>query len=320
MRALFLHPASLLTILTVLAVIAGMSSANAAEATWDDILPQGVKLEKVAGGFQFIEGPVWMPNGTLIFSDIPADALYQYDGRDMPVLFRKPSHNANGNTLDRQNRLISCEHGSRTVTRQEKNGKITVLAERYEDRRLNSPNDVVVRSNGDIYFTDPPYGISKAQEELGFNGVFRLDTKGHLTAQVKDFNRPNGLAFSPDEKRLYVNDTEGRHIRVFDVQADGTLANGRVFAEVKGEKPGAPDGMRVDVRGNVYCTGSGGVHVFTPSGKFLGLIETPEVAANCGWGDADNKTLYITAGTTLYRIHLKIAGVRTGRPAGRSPK
>lgn len=320
MRAMFLKSVCLLTLLCLSAILAAGSPAHAAESTWGDILPSGVKVEKVADGFQFLEGPVWLPSGKLLFSDIPADALFEYNGRDTPVLFRKPSHNANGNTLDRQNCLISCEHGSRQVTRAEKNGKITVLAERYEDKRLNSPNDVVVRANGDVYFTDPPYGISKAQEELGFNGVFRLSAKGRLTVLVKDFNRPNGLAFSPDEKRLYINDTEGRHIRVFDVSADGSLANGRVFADVKGAKPGAPDGMRVDTQGNVYCTGSGGIHVFTPSGKFLGLIEVPEVAANCGWGDADNKTLYITAGTGLYRIHLKIAGVRAGQAERKTKK
>ena len=296
--------------LAVAAVVGGTAEETVA---WTEIMPATAKLEKIAGGFQFIEGPVWMPSGTLVFSDIPADSLLEWKGNGVPSVFRKPSHNSNGNTLDREGRLITCEHGSRKVTRTEKDGTITVLAERYGGKLLNSPNDVVVRSNGDIYFTDPPYGIKKEQEEVGFNGVYRIGATGALTVLVKDFDRPNGLAFSPDEKRLYVADTAGKHIRVFDVQADGTLANGRVFAEVTGDRPGVPDGMRVDVRGNVYCTGSGGVQVFAPSGKRLGTIEVPEVAANCAWGDKDNKTLYITASTGLYRVRLKIAGVRTGR-------
>jgi gluconolactonase len=308
-----LHLAQLLLLgLAGLCFAAAAGAAPEAETKWTDIISPGAKLEKLAGGFKFVEGPVWMPSGSLVFSDIPADTLYEWKGGDKASVFRTPSLNSNGNTLDRQGRLISCEHGSRKVTRTEKDGKITVLAERHEGKLLNSPNDVVVRSNGDIYFTDPPYGIKKEQEEIGFNGVYRLKPDGTLTALVKDFIRPNGLAFSPDEKRLYIDDTEGRHIRVFDVRADGTLANGRIFAEVKGEKPGVPDGLRVDTNGNVYCTGSGGIQVFAPSGKRLGTIEVPEVAANCAWGDADNKSLYITASTGLYRIRLKIAGVRTG--------
>ena len=313
MHPLLFQCLSLLAIACLFAALGAGSPAEAAESTWNDIMPGSGKVEKVAGGFQFIEGPVWMPSGTLVFSDIPADTLYEWKGGGTAGVFRKPSNNSNGNTLDRQDRLVTCEHGSRKVTRTEKDGKITVLAERYEGRLLNSPNDVVERSNGDIYFTDPPYGIKKEQEEVGFNGVYRLAPDGTLTAVARDFIRPNGLAFSPDEKRLYVDDTEGKHIRVFDVHADGSLANGRVFADIRGEKPGVPDGMRVDTRGSVYCTGSGGIQVFAPSGKLLGVIEVPEVAANCAWGDADNKTLYITASTGLYRIRLKIAGVRTGR-------
>lgn len=309
--AIFLF-AVLFVIALLFAAVGAGGSAEPTELTWDDIVPGGAKLEKLAGGFRFIEGPVWMPSGTLVFSDIPADTMYEWKGSGQPEVFRTPSNNANGNTLDRRNRLITCEHGSRKVTRTDAGGTIAVIAERYEGRRLNSPNDVVVRSNGNIYFTDPPYGVTKEEAEIGFNGVYRLAPDGSLTALVTDFNRPNGLAFSPDEALLYIDDTAERHIRVFDVQADGSLANGRVFAEVTGEKPGVPDGMRVNSRGNVYCTGSGGVQIFAPSGTRLGTIEVPEVAANCAWGDADNRTLYITASTGLYRIRLKIAGVRTG--------
>ena len=294
------------------AITPDLPSPEEPEATWNDIMPDGGELEKLVGGFRFIEGPVWMPTGTLVFSDIPADTMYEWkEGAAEATVFRTPSNNSNGNTLDREGRLLTCEHGSRKLTRTEKDGTIAVLAERFEGRRLNSPNDVVVHSGGAIYFTDPPYGVKKEQEEIGFNGVYRLAPDGALTALVTDFNRPNGLAFSPDEKWLYIDDTAEKHLRVFDVQADGSLANGRTFAEVKGEKPGVPDGLRVDTRGSVYCTGSGGIQVFAPSGRRLGTIDVPEVAANCAWGDADRKTLYITASTGLYRIRLKVAGVPT---------
>ena len=312
MHAILFCIVTFLALAGLFATFGAGGAPDAQESKWGDILNADTKLDKLAGGFQFIEGPVWMPGGSLIFSDIPADTIYEWKGGDKASVFRKPSHNSNGNTLDREGRLITCEHGSRKVTRAEKNGTITVLAERYEGKLLNSPNDVVVRSNGDIYFTDPPYGIKKEQEEIGFCGVYRLAHDGTLTVLVKDFVRPNGLAFSPDEKQLYIADTAAGHMRVFDVRADGTLGSGHTFADVKGKKPGVPDGMRVDVRGNVYCTGSGGVHVFAPSGRSLGIIEVPEVAANCAWGDADNKTLYITASTSLYRIKLKIAGVHVG--------
>jgi gluconolactonase len=176
----------------------------------------------------------------------------------------------------------------------------------------------VVKSEGSIYFTDPPYGIKPEQEELGFYGVYRLTSDGKLTLLVKDFVRPNGIAFSPDEKKLYVNDSEKGHIRVFDVKSDGTLENGQLFAELKDpSKQGVPDGMKVDQQGNVYSTGAGGIWVFSPSGNLLGRIEVPEVAANIGWGDDDYKTLYITASNSLYRIRLKIPGVQPGTTGNR---
>ena len=230
-------------------------------------------------------------------------------------MFRRPSGETNGNTRDRQGRLISCEHKNRRVSRTEKDGKVVALAERYEGKRLNSPNDVVVRSDGSIYFTDPPYGLPNGSEgkELDFNGVYRIAPDGTLSLLVRDFVRPNGLCFSPDEKRLYVNDTQQGHIRVFDVARDGTLGAGRVFAELKDPgKPGAPDGMKADVRGNIYCTGPGGVWIFAPDGTLCGKIIAPEVPANVGWGDRDNKTLFLTAQTGLYKIRCKIAGVRAG--------
>lgn len=299
-------------LLTLTGLLFARAAGEDAESSWADIMPEGAKVEKIADGFKFVEGPIWTREGTLVFSDIPADTLYVYKGSGKPEIFLKPSNNANGHTLDKQGRIIGCEHGSRTVTRLSRRLRRRVLADKYEGKRLNSPNDAVVKSNGDIYFTDPPYGLKDEKEgkELDFNGVYRLAPDGKLTLLVKDMQRPNGIALSPDEKRLYVADSKEGIIRVFDVEADGTVSKGRLFADAKGEKPGVPDGMRVDTKGNVYCTASGGVQVFAPSGKRLGTIETPEVAANCAWGDADGKTLYITASTGLYRIQLKIPGLR----------
>ena len=267
-------------------------------------------IEKVAGGFQFIEGPLWK-DGKLLFSDIPSDVILQYTpGNDKPTDFRKPSGGTNGNTLDLDGRLICCEHSTRSVRRVDNDGKTTTLAERYEGKRLNSPNDVVVRKDGSIYFTDPPYGIKKEQEELGFNGVYRIAPDGTLQVLVKDFVRPNGIALSPDEKKLYVNDTEKNHIRVFDIQPDGSIDTGKIFAEMNSKEQGGADGMKVDIKGNVYSTGPGGVWIFDSKGQFLGKISPPEVPANIGWGGDDNKTLYMTAQKSLYRIQCKIPGTR----------
>lgn len=271
------------------------------------------RLEKVISDFEFTEGPVWHPDGFLLFSDIPANTIYQWIPDEKPTVFRRPSGNTNGNTLDREGRLISAEHGNRRVSRTEKDGKVVTLASQYQGKRLNSPNDLAVKSDGSIYFTDPPYGIKPEQEELGFYGVYRIARDGTLTLLVKDFVRPNGIAFSPDEKKLYVNDSEKKHMRVFDVKPDGTLENGRIFAELKDpNKNGVPDGMKVDREGNVYTTGPGGVWVFSPSGDLLGKIEVPEFAANLAWGVSDYKTLYITASKSLYRVRLKIPGVQPG--------
>ena len=271
------------------------------------------KLEKIASGFDFVEGPVWIPAGYLIFSDIPADTLYKYQQNQPVEVFRKPSGNANGNTLDKQGNLITAEHKNRRVSRTGKDGKIITLADKFEGKRLNSPNDVIVKSDGSIYFTDPPYGIQNKDEQLGFYGVYRIASDGKLTLLAKDFIRPNGLAFSPDEKKLYVNDTEKNHMRIFDVQPDGSLAGGEVFAEMKEEgKNGVPDGIKVDVEGNVYSTASGGIWVFSPTGKLINKIPVPESATNLAWGDEDYKTLYITAGKSLYKIRLTIAGIKPG--------
>ena len=282
--------------------------------TVQDILDDSAKVEKVAGDFQFIEGPIWHPDGFLLFSDIPANIIYKFASNQQVEVFRRPSGKANGNTLDKENRLLTAEHENRRVSRTEKDGKVITLADRYEGKRFNSPNDLVVKSDGSIYFTDPSYGVSKEQEELGFYGVYRLAPDGKLTLLVKDLVLPNGIAFSPDEQKLYVNNSEARYIAVYDVKPDGTVTNERLFADLKDAgQGGAPDGLKVDLEGNVYSTGPGGVWIFSPDGKVLGKISVPETATNVAWGESDRKTLYITANTSLYRIRLKIAGVRPGK-------
>ena len=274
------------------------------------ILTVNAQVEKVAGGFEFTEGPLWHPDGFLIFSDIPANTIYKWQPEQKAEIFRQPSGNANGNTLDLLERLITAEHGNRRISLTEQDGQLVTLVSHYQDKRLNSPNDLVVKSDGSIYFTDPPYGIKSEQEELGFYGVYRLAPDGRLTLLVNDFVRPNGIVFSPDETKLYVNDSERGHIKVFDVKPDGMLEKGQLFAELKpSNKKGAADGMKVDIKGNVYSTGPGGVWIFSATGELLGIIETPEVPANLAWGDSDYKTLYITATTSLYRIRLQIPGL-----------
>lgn len=275
-----------------------------------DIIDSNANVEKFSSGFQFTEGPLWHPDGFLLFSDIPADTIYKLTTDSKIFVFRRPAGKPNGNTFDQQGRLITAEH-SRRLIRTEKSGQTTVLAERYQGKRLNSPNDVVVKSNGNIYFTDPPYGISKEKEELGFYGIYTLTPNGTLTLLSKEMVRPNGIAFSPDEKKLYVDDSEKLNIRVFDVKPDGTLTNSKVFAELPGPTDkGVPDGMKVDVKGNIYCSGSGGVWIFAPTGQLLGKILVPEVVTNLAWGDQDHKTLYITANKGIYRTRLKIPGIR----------
>ncbi len=264
----------------------------------------------IADGLQFTEGPVWHHEGYLLFSDIPANKIYKWLPDGKLEIYRSPSGNSNGLTLDQQGRLIACEHGNRRVSRTEIDGQIISLAEKYEGKRLNSPNDVVVKSDGSIYFTDPPYGVQPDQRELDFQGVYRIDPDGNLKLLVSDFEKPNGLVFSPDEKILYVADTDRKHVRAFDVQTDGSLSNGRIFADLSAEKVHGPDGMKVDVNGNLYVT-SGVVWVFNSEGKHLGNIVTPEAPANCAFGDDDYKTLFITARTSVYKVRLKIQGLPT---------
>ena len=270
--------------------------------------------EKVAGGFQFLEGPVWHRDGFLIFSDIPASKIYRYDGNGDVSVFREDSGNSNGLTFDPQGRLVACEHGNRRVSRTLADGSIVALADSYQGKRLNRPNDVVVRSDGVVYFTDPNYGknpgerMEASETEQPCNGVYRVLTDGTIERLAEDFERPNGLAFSPDEAILYIDDSGRRHVRAFDVQPDGTLANSRIVGDMDHPQPGSPDGMKIDSEGNLYVTGATGVWVFTPAGEHLGVIVTPERPANCAWGDTDRQSLYITARTSLYRIRTRVPG------------
>ncbi|MFC1983659.1 SMP-30/gluconolactonase/LRE family protein [Chloroflexota bacterium] len=276
------------------------------------IVPKESTLRQIATGFTFTEGPIWCGD-YLIFSDIPQNRIVKLrmlsQGPEVTT-FRTPSGNSNGLTLDKSGRLIACEHSLRRVTRTEIDGSISVLADRYKGHRLNSPNDVVVRSDGSIYFTDPPYGLDNftTWKELDFNGVYRIAPDGELLLLMDDFERPNGLAFSPDEAILYVNDSVRKHIRAFDVGTDGSLSKGRVLIEMEEPEPGGPDGMKVDSQGNIYCTGPGGIWVIEPSGKRLGRIAIPELPANFAWGDADWKTLYIAARSSIYCLQLLIPG------------
>lgn len=273
-----------------------------------DLVEPGVP-EKMAAGFQFTEGPLWMPDGYLIFSDIPANKIYKLVPGGKAEVFKEIDSGPNGLVLDAKGRVVICEQMGREVSRIEPDGKVVTIAERFKGRRLNSPNDAALRSDGSIYFTDPPYGVQPKDRELGFQGVYRLLPNGELTLLIKDLDRPNGIAFSPDEKRLYVADSSDlKFIKVFDVKADGSLANGRLFAELKSNEPGVPDGLKIDKNGNVFSTGPGGIWIFSPDGTHIGTVETPEVPANCAWGDSDYKSLYITARTSVYRIRCKTGG------------
>lgn len=280
-----------------------------------DLVAADAVIERVAGGFVFTEGPVWdAASNSLIFSDIIGNVQHHWSQRDGVSVFRQPSNMANGNTFDRQGRLLTCEHATSRVTRMDRDGRVEVLAAHYDGRELNSPNDIVVRGDGAIYFTDPTsgrtarYGVERPQQ-LPFQGVYRIDPIDQsLALLVDDFVLPNGLCFDLHERRLFVNDTRRGHIRVFDVRSDGILANGRLWAEVTGDGAGAPDGMKIDQIGNVWCTGPGGIHVFAPDATCLGVIGVPERAANFAWGDADRRTLYITATTSLYALRTLTQG------------
>jgi gluconolactonase len=295
----------------------------------DAIVPPDAQIEKLAEGFLFTEGPVWSPDGALLFSDPNANTIYRWAEDDGLSVFRPKSGytgldigeygqpGSNGLAIDAEGRLTINEHGNRRVTRLEKTGVVTVLADRYEGKRLNSPNDLVYKSDGSLYFTDPPFGLPKAyddpRKELSFSGVYRW-TNGTLRLVADDLRGPNGIAFSPDEQYLYVGNWEDSRkiVMRYPVNADGTLGAGRVFADMtaaQGED--AIDGVKVDRLGNVYVSGPGGLWIFNANGVHLGTIVTPEHAHNFAWGDADGRTLYLAARSGLYRVRLGVTGART---------
>jgi len=304
----------------------------------DEIVPYDSHVEMVAGNFGFLEGPVWVrKGGFLLFSDIPANVIYKFSPSDGKVSVALPYSGfsgtdssgvgmqmsngqalvillgSNGITLDPQGRTVYCAHGDHQIVRVEPDGRRTVLASQFDGKRLNSPNDLVFKSDGSLYFTDPPAGLrngdNDSKKELSFNGVFLLKN-GKLQLLLKDMALPNGLAFTPDEKFLYVNDSVKKTITRYEVLPDDTIGNGQLFIDMNADKgPGVPDGMKVDQKGNVYCTGPGGVWIMSSEGRHLGTILTTELPANLAFGDSDNKTLYLAARTGLYRIRLKISGM-----------
>ena len=291
----------------------------------DALVPADYQIEKLSDGFAFTEGPVWISDGSyLLFSDLRSNRIHKWEASEGLTTFMDPvfegdpagrSVGSNGLNIDSEGRLILLEHGNRRVSRIEADGSITVLVDNYQGRRLNSPNDSAIRSDGWLYFTDPPYGLAGLEDdparELDFNGIYRLSPDGDLELLERNQTRPNGIVFSPDESTLYVanSDASNKVWMAYEVQEDGTLANGRVFFDVNSEtSEGAADGMKVDVAGNIFATGPGGVWIFDPTGKHLGTIQPDEVPANVAWGD-DGRTLYMTARTGLYRIALTTQGV-----------
>lgn len=266
-------------------------------------VPVDATLERIATGFQFVEGPLWKDGIGLLFSDIPGNTVYRWTPETGATVFLTPSANSNGLTLDREGRLVLAQTGLRRVARLEANNAQTSLAATYTGKKLNSPNDLVVKSDGAIFFTDPPFNIPPNERaELTFSGIYRISPSGTLQLLDSSLNLPNGICFSPDEKRLYVNNSAERVIYVWDVTNDSLIANKRRFASMA--PAGNADGMKVDSAGNLFCTGPLGVWVFAPDGTVLDTILVPGQTSNCNWGDADRKSLYITAGNSVYRIRL----------------
>jgi gluconolactonase len=330
----------LLALLPLAAVAQGTQTVIRLDPALDAIVARDAKVERVATGFGFTEGPVWVrEGGFLIFSDIPANVIHRvnpadgtvsafldktgFTGADASDVGGEQTNakgerifliGSNGVTVDPQGRVAFNAMGDRQVVRVEPDGRRTVLASRFEGKRLNSTNDLVFKRNGSLYFTDPPSGLRRRNEdpkkELPFNGVFLLKD-GKLQLLTRDLVNPNGIALSPDEKVLYVNSSADRKIFRFDVRPDDTIADGRLIVDMSAEKaPGVPDGMKVDEKGHLYSTGAGGIWVMSPEGKHLGTLVFPEQPANLAFGDANGRTLYVTARSSVYRIRLKIPGVR----------
>ncbi len=281
--------------------------------------------ERLGTGFVFTEGPVWHTDGSLYFVDIRRSLLLRWSRSGGVDVVREETGEGNGTTFDRQGRMVMCEGANRRVTRREADGRWGVLADGWQGKRLNRPNDVVCRSDGSVYFTDPNGRVPPEQRELDMSGVFRVAPDGGLSLATGECEYPNGLAFSPDERVLYVaisrrdqgcfeEEDRGevchhRYIRAFDVHGDGTLSNGRVFASMASAEEGVPDGMKVDSQGRVFCTGPGGCWVFGPDGEQLGVIRLPEIPANCAFGEADRRTLFLTARTSVYAVRVRQPGI-----------
>jgi len=306
-----------------------MGTVDRADPRFDALVPKGAEIEKLAEGYSWSEGPVWVKDGGfLLFSDVPNNVVHRYDPGKGVSVFAKPSGytgekqrggepGSNGLTLDANGKLVLCQHGDRRVARREADGSFTALADKFEGKRFNSPNDLCYHSNGDLYFTDPPYGlegnVKDPKKELPFQGVFLLRKSGELKLLTKELSFPNGIALSPDEKTLYVAISDGKRpvIVSFDVKEDGTIGEEKVFFDTmpwqkKGLK-GAPDGMKIDVHGNLFATGPGGVFVISPKGEYLGRIDPGCATANCGFGD-DGSTLYLTADKSLAKIKTTTKG------------
>ncbi len=277
-------------------------------------------LEQIAGGFDFTEGPIWNPQqNTIIFTDILGNSIFSWSQKDGLKKLRRNSHMANGNAYDGQGRVLTCEHATSRVTRTDflNNGELEILATHYSGKQLNSPNDIICKRDGTIYFTDPAagrtegFGVPRPQE-LDFQGVFRLNPSDlSLLLLADDFSKPNGLCLSADEVRLFINDSARDHIRVFDIGRDGSLVNGQVWGELRRVGIGVADGMKIDSSENIYCCGPGGIHILNAQAEYLGIIHMPEQTANLCWGDEDMCSLYITATTSLYRLRTKVAGHST---------
>jgi gluconolactonase len=342
-RMKFLNRFLPLLVLLALALPCFSQEIQKLDPSLDQIIPAKAKLERVATGFyKWTEGPAWTRAGTLLFAEIPANNIDQWTPGKGSAVFIHPSGytgttpyggpepGSNGMTLDSNGRVTIAGHARRNVWRLETldpKGQITVLADSYQGKKLNSPNDLVYKSDGSLYFTDPPYGLPTQGDkdplkELNVNGVYRIPNarqhkagaapdRDKLQLIIKDLSRPNGIAFSPDEKYLYVSDTATKRWMKYRVQADGSVSDASVLLDCSDDKtPGSPDGIRVDTKGNIYGAGPGGVWIISPKGKHLGTIKIPEVVGNVAWGDKDGKTLYVTASTSIYSIKLNVAGVR----------
>lgn len=322
----------------------GAGSVERLDPALDEIVPADAKIERIAHGFTWPEGPIWTRSGYLFFAEIPSNSIMKWTPDGTVSIFMRPSGytgsepfggpepGTNGMTLDKLGRLTVAGHAARRVFRLESletGAGQTVLAERYEGKRLNSPNDLVYRSDGSLYFTDPPYGLptqsdTDPRKELGFNGVFRIPNAASRPAgappddsQLKliigDLSRPNGIAFSPDERYLYIasSDRSNKVWMRYDLKADGSVSNGRVLLDATSNaEPGSPDGIKVDQRGNLYGSGPGGLWIISPEGKHLGTLKLPDKASNCNWGGPDGQDLYITASSSVYRVRLAIPGVQ----------